>query len=96
MHILLFFFLLIFIILAVFGSIVIRVLRLLFGFKPRAPFTGSQSQQTYRDRQSSTRSHTTTDSGYDTGRTTSSPQRHKKIFGKDEGEYVDFEEIKEN
>lgn len=99
MHILLFL-LIILIVIIVFGlSIVGAVLRAIFGFgrsnstsRPRATGYERTNQQ-----QSSSNPNNDTYTSYDnTGDTSSdNPSKaHKKIFSKDEGEYVDFEEMK--
>ncbi|MDO4179977.1 MAG: DUF4834 family protein [Bacteroidales bacterium] len=66
-------------------SIVGSILRMLFGFgKRNSPY----KQQTQTNE---TRDYTETYSSSQTR--TSSPKNRRKIFGDDEGEYVDFEEI---
>ena len=73
----------VFIALAFLGNIV----RSIFGFGKRAPkhFYGEQT-----DSSSDTSSNQTSNQST----TTSSAQGKKKIFGDDEGEYVEFEEVK--
>ena len=71
-------------VIAIGSSLIGGILNLLFGRRsPRQPFghTG-QSQQSH---QSSSQSRATSSGG----------KRREKIFDKHEGEYVDFEEIKE-
>lgn len=75
------------IIVLIFGlSIIGGILRLLFGTGRRQ---SRQQQQTY------TNTTTSDDSAYTSRKGTSHASRHskKKIFDKDEGEYVEFEEI---
>ena len=83
------FFFLIIIIVLIFGlSIISGILRLLFGFgrKSSSQHTQSRNQQnTYHQE----------DKKEDAGNTPSS-RNHKKLFDKDEGEYVDFEEVKDD
>ncbi len=62
--------------------LVVNIVRSLFGFSGRGTKTKSRSRQRYYSQQSSPH-------------TENKPVNRKKIFAKDEGEYVDFEEIKE-
>ena len=74
-------------VIAIGSSLIGGILNLLFGRRsPRQPFghTG-QSQQTHQSHQSSSQSRATS----------SDRKKREKIFDKHEGEYVDFEEIKE-
>ena len=74
-------------VIAIGSSLIGGILNLLFGRRsPRQPFghTG-ESQQTHQSHQSSSQSRATP----------SGRKRREKIFDKHEGEYVDFEEIKE-
>ena len=73
----------VFIALAFLGNIV----RSIFGFGKRAPkhFYGEQAN---------TSSETKSDQTYSQDTSTPSAQGKKKIFGDDEGEYVEFEEVK--
>ena len=66
-------------------SIIGTVVRKLFGLGGRGySFSGNRQPGYAPDEETGTGS-----------RTTSSPDRRKKLFSQDEGEYVDFEEIKE-
>lgn len=96
MHILLFIFILIIAIL-VFGlSILGFLLRAIFGIgrgsssQSRKTGSGRTNQQSYN--QSTQNSNDDEEEIFSENRPRS---RHKKIFTKDDGEYVDFEEIKE-
>lgn len=96
-HILGFLFVIIVVILVIGLSIIGTVLRTIFGLggKRRSSSGSYQSGQSYSysgDQQQSSSSQTEeepTSAGNEIHRT------HKKLFSKDEGEYVDFEEIKE-
>lgn len=102
-HILGFLFIIIVVILVIGLSIIGTVLRTVFGLGKRRSSSGTyqngggsyQSGGGYSfsgDQQQNNSSQSngeTTSSGYDIHR------KHKKLFSKDEGEYVDFEEIKE-
>ena len=96
-HILGFLFIIIVVILVIGLSIIGTVLRTIFGLGGKRrngggsyqsggsySFSGDQQQDA-----SSQSNGETTSSGNDIHR------KHKKLFSKDEGEYVDFEEIKE-
>ena len=85
-HILGFLFVIIVVILVIGLSIIGTVLRTIFGLggKRRYSYSGGQQQNS-----SSQTDEGTTSEGNDIHR------KHKKLFSKDEGEYVDFEEIKE-
>lgn len=89
MHILLFF-LLIFVVIIIVGlSIVGAVLRAIFGIGRRSSRrnnTNAPTQDSYNPYDSAQNS--------DTNNEAASDEKHKKIFAKDEGEYVDFEEVK--
>ncbi len=78
--ILLFIFIIIIVALALVGNIV----RFIFGLGRRTP-------KQYNHRQTSTNDYTSQQQTTDTG---SSTTGKKKIFGEDEGEYVEFEEVK--
>lgn len=82
-----FFFFIILIILIIGFSLISGVLKLLFGSGRRSE-TNRQQQESHRQsgRRTENRSQATS---------RPSPNR-KKIFGDDEGEYVDFEEVKED
>ena len=96
-HILGFLFVIIVVILVIGLSIIGTVLRTIFGLggKRRSSSGSYQSGQGYSfsgDQQQDASSQSngeTTSPGNDIHR------KHKKLFSKDEGEYVDFEEIKE-
>ena len=97
MHILLF--ILIFIIaIFVFGlSIVGFILRTIFGLgrsssssRPKQTESGRTSQQSYNQG-----SYNSNDDEEEILSENTSARKHKKIFTQDDGEYVDFEEIKE-
>lgn len=85
------FFFLIILILVVFGfSILTSIIKVFFGLGKR---TSNRQRNTYTNPNqpnSSTRNNSA-------GATHSQPppQNHKKVFSKDEGEYVEFEEVKE-
>lgn len=83
-----FFFFIILIILIIGFSLISGVLKLLFGSRRRGE-TNRQQQENHRQAQGRTGRHSQTTSR------PSSPNR-KKIFGDDEGEYVDFEEVKDD
>ena len=95
MHILLF--ILIFIIaIFVFGlSIVGFILRTIFGLgrssssRPKQTESGRTNQQDYEQR-----NHRSNDNEEEIYSENVPEKRHKKIFTQDDGEYVDFEEIK--
>lgn len=83
------FLLLIFVVILVVGlTIVGSVLRTIFGFGRRRP-ASSQSTHTYRTESRQTSESNNEEVGKEQGET-----KHKKIFTKDEGEYIDFEEVK--
>lgn len=91
-HLLGFLFLIFIVILVVGLTIVGSVLRTIFGFGRRRPASSKDTHaQTYRathadNRQTSSNEETLKEQA---------DAKHKKIFTKDEGEYVDFEEVKE-
>lgn len=99
MHILLF--ILIFIIaIVVFGlSIVGFLLRAIFGFGRRSsssrPKQAESGRTTGGQQDYSQRTQNPTDNEEEIYSENVSGRRHKKIFTQDDGEYVDFEEIKE-
>ncbi|WP_321478534.1 DUF4834 family protein [uncultured Bacteroides sp.] len=64
-------------------SIVGRILKALFGFGKQSTSYQSQQTRSYANRENTTE-------------TTQEVHKHKKLFDDDEGEYVDFEEIKES
>ncbi|MCK9159899.1 MAG: DUF4834 family protein [Bacteroidaceae bacterium] len=91
-HILGFFFLLFIFIIMAGLSIVISVFRTIFGLGGHSN-TQSQWERTekQKNRQSAQANSSTNGNPDDS---TNSSDHHKKIFSKDEGEYVDFEEEK--
>lgn len=99
LHILGFLFIIIIAILVIGLSIIGSVFRSIFGLGGRRSSgtyqKGSGNYQSggysYNDRQQQSDS-SATDSSAGTGR---KPSKRKKLFTEDEGEYVDFEEIKE-
>lgn len=90
-HILGFIFFIILIILLIGLFILSRVVGMIFGFKRRMQRNGSTQRTTYSSG-SSQPQEDHFDSYSNEGNT--SVRRRKKIFDKEEGEYVDFEEIK--
>ena len=93
-HILGFLFFIILVVLVIGLLILSKVVSLVFGFKRRMQGKNSGQRTTYssQNSQSNPRQEETTDS-YSTQGDVPVRQR-KKIFDKDEGEYVEFEEIK--
>lgn len=90
-HLLGILFLIILVILLIGLAILSRIIGMVFGFKRRMQRNGSASQHTYSSSSNSSQdntSHTYSSEGNSTVRP------RKKIFDKEEGEYVDFEEIK--
>ena len=82
--------LILFFVLFFFGAIV----RLLFGFGKRSNYSQSQSQQRQRQQSYNPNTESRSSESYSSEETiTSAPQNRKKVFGKDEGEYTDFEEV---
>ncbi|MDH6353775.1 hypothetical protein M2132_000092 [Dysgonomonas sp. PH5-45] len=69
-------------ILAAGGQIISAILRFLFG----KPNTGNQSKQNSKQRYNSNTSHNDTADSHS----------QKKIFRKDEGEYVDYEDVNDS
>lgn len=93
-HLLGFLFIILIAVLVIGLSIVGTVLRAVFGFGRRRTSSGPTAQRTYRTTQTErnqpnedTKSEETINDGASNG--------HKKIFSKDDGEYIDFEEVKE-
>lgn len=81
-------------------SIVGSVFRAIFGFgRNRSNATSSRTRHTYSNPSTNTGSNTQTReqaaAANEDASNGASGQGHKKIFTKDEGEYVDFEEVKE-
>lgn len=93
-HILGFLFFIILVVLVIGLLILSKIVSLVFGFKRRIQGKNSGQRTTYSSQnyQSNPHQEETTDS-YSTQGDTPVRQR-KKIFDKDEGEYVEFEEIK--
>lgn len=90
-HILGILFLIILVILLIGLAILSKVIGMIFGFKRRMQRNGSTQQTTYSSH-SSQQPEDAFDSYSSEGK--NSVRRRKKIFDKEEGEYVDFEEIK--
>lgn len=90
-HLLGFLFIIFIVILVVGLTIVGSVLRAIFGFGRRRP--ASSKDTTYRTNQAGNRQ--TRESSSEETIKEQTDAKHKKIFTKDEGEYVDFEEVKE-
>lgn len=90
-HILGILFLIILVILLIGLAILSKVVGMIFGFKRRMQRNGSAQRTTY----SSNSSQPQEDSfDFSSNEGNTSVRRRKKIFDKEEGEYVDFEEIK--
>lgn len=90
-HILGILFLIVLVVLLIGLAILSRIIGMVFGFKRRMQRNGSASSHTYSSNSNSSQdntSHTYSSEGNSTVRP------RKKIFDKEEGEYVDFEEIK--
>lgn len=92
-HLLGFLFLIFIVILVVGLTIVGSVLRTIFGFGRRRP-ASPRSTHTHTYRTSHTESQHTSANNDEEIRKEQTDIKHKKIFTKDEGEYVDFEEVK--
>lgn len=90
-HILGFIFFIILVVLLIGLFILSRVIGMIFGFKRRMQRNGSAQRTTYSS-SSSQPQKDSFDAYSNEGNT--SVRRRKKIFDKEEGEYVDFEEIK--
>lgn len=90
-HILGILFLIILVILLIGLAILSKVVGMIFGFKRRMQRNGSAQRTTYSSG-SSQPQEDSFDAHSNEGNT--SVRRRKKIFDKEEGEYVDFEEIK--
>ena len=84
------FFFIIIIVLVIGLSLIRGVLRLIFGFGLRTTSQNSQQNRTYQDsyRRNEKESYNNDSS--------SQAHNRKKIFDDDEGEYVDFEEVKDD
>lgn len=84
------FFLIVIVIVFVIGfSLISGILRLLFGFGRKQHYYSGRKNGSPRDDSQNNNTHQSS-SGYN------DPTSRKKIFGDDEGEYVDFEEVKED
>ena len=100
MYIILFFFIFLGVIILFGLSIVGAILRAIFGFgrssssRPRQTGYSNSSQQQRSSYNSTTKN--STDNTEEVVSENNRSRKHKKIFSKDEGEYVDFEEIKED
>lgn len=90
-HLLGILFLIILVILLIGLAILSKVIGMVFGFKRRMQRNGSSQRTTYSSG-SNQPQEDSFDSYSNEGNT--SAHRRKKIFDKEEGEYVDFEEIK--
>lgn len=92
-HILAFLFFIILVVLVIGLLILSKIIGMVFGFKRRMQGKNSNQRTTYSSQsyQSNSRQSETSDS-YSTQGDAPVRQR-KKIFDKDEGEYVEFEEI---
>lgn len=91
-HFLGFLFIIIIAVLIIGVSIVGSVLRAIFGFGRRSTSTHTYTTSGERRQQNS---QTQREEEIYDAEENIQPKKHKKIFAKDEGEYVDFEEIKE-
>ena len=68
------------------------IVRLFFGLGKRPHFNQSQQRQSQQDY--NTRTNSGSSQSYSSEETiTDMPHNRKKVFGKDEGEYTDFEEV---
>lgn len=99
-------FILLVVILVIGLSIIGTVLRAIFGLGGKRRTSSGQHQNGNGTYQSSGRGYSFSGNGQpdassraddtqDTTTDSAAYKKHKKLFGKDEGEYVDFEEIKE-
>lgn len=88
-HILGILFLIVLVILLIGLTILSRIIGMVFGFKRRMQRNGSASHHTY----SSNSNKSQKESDY-SAEGNSAARPRKKIIDKEEGEYVDFEEIK--
>lgn len=86
-HILGFLFIIIVVILVIGLSIIGTVLRSIFGLGGKRRTTSGNQQQTYSSQSSEETASSASDNDFH--------GKRKKLFSKDEGEYVDFEEIKD-
>lgn len=96
-HLLGFLFIILIVVLVVGLTIVGSVLRAIFGFgRKRRPATTENTHRAYTHRTTDNATGNSQSSQQDTNEEVVSGkagQGHKKIFTKDEGEYVDFEEV---
>lgn len=90
-HILGILFLIVLVVLLIGLAILSKIIGMVFGFKRRMQRNGSAQRTTYSSG-SSQPQEDSFDAYSNEGNT--SVRRRKKIFDKEEGEYVDFEEIK--
>lgn len=100
-HFLGFLFIIIVVILVIGLSIIGTVLRSIFGLggKRRTPSgsyqNGNGSYQSTRSYSSPNNQQQSSSSHEDAKTSGNDAKKHKKVFAKDEGEYIDFEEIKD-
>lgn len=90
-HILGILFLIVLVVLLIGLAILSRIIGMVFGFKRRMQRNGSAQQTAYSS--NSNNSQEDTSNAY-SREGNSAVRPRKKIFDKEEGEYVDFEEIK--
>ena len=75
-------------------SFVGSIVRMFFGLGKRSDFTQSKSQQRQKQQNDNPYTDTHSSQSYSSEETiTDVPRNRKKVFGDDEGEYTDFEEI---
>ena len=91
-HLLGFLFIIFIVILVVGLTIVGSVFRAIFGFGRRRP-ASPRSTHTYRNSHTESQ-HTNANSNEEVSKEQTDGRHNRKIFTKDEGEYVDFEEVK--
>ena len=84
-HILGFLFIIVIAVIIIGLALVGSVLRAVFGLGKRSPSSGSESRRYYHQTQANDKEEIITGTG----------AKHKKLFDDNEGEYVDYEEIKE-
>lgn len=98
-HILAFLFIFFLVILFIGLSIVGSIFRVIFGFgkrhKDQEAYYNAGSYHADGRGFSSTYQSTSTGDPHSSPYTDDKEEKHKKVFSKDEGEYVDYEEIKE-
>ncbi|MDD3039963.1 DUF4834 family protein [Bacteroides sp.] len=101
MYIILFFLIFLGVIILFGLSIIGAILRAIFGFgrssssRPKQTAYSNNNQQQQRSGYNST-TNNSSDKTEEVAPENSRAHKHKKIFSKDDGEYVDFEEIKED